>query len=328
MVPVVDVKVGARHRKDFGDMPALAASMNEIGLLQPIGVNRDNELLWGRRRLKAAEILECDVIAAVVIDCDPNDKALIEYHENVCRKDFTISEMVEIGRDMEKAVGNRQGQRTDKENELVGICPQVEAGEKTRDVAAAVAGFGSADTYRRAKSVIGTDNQDLIALVDKGKISVAMGAQVAKLDADKQRQYVLTVLSGTSPAAAWKVVKPEDDALHVNVFVQEWIADGKLSGAAKDAVLNLGGASNPSREAKQSQYVRRVKEGLSHADALESVRKGGKRPACGLTEEERQEAKQRIGEAIGTLIVEFSRLGMIDEVHALTDQLSAKLKAA
>lgn len=342
LIALADVKVGARHRKDYGDLPALAASMNDVGLLQAIGLNTSHELLWGRRRLKAAEILEWATIPAVVVDCDPADKTLIEYHENVCRKPFTVSEMVEIGKALEKAVGERRGRPSNSsvqdQSEIPRICGELKPGQETADAAAATAGFGSADTYGRAKSIADCQSQLLICLVDNGKVSVAMGAQVAKLDADKQEEFARAVRDGEKPAVAFKSVNPEDGALHVNELVQEWIDAGKLKGAQKDAVLNLGGLNQKAREGKQAQFVRRVLSGSNYADALESVRKGGKRDATASpapsktppaeTDDERQEARQRIGEAIGTLIVEFSRLGRLDRVQAMIEQLSAELKAA
>jgi len=48
-------------------------------------------------------------------------------------------------------MGNRQGQRTDLE--LVQDFAQVDAGTKTRDIAARKAGFGNPETYRQARTV-------------------------------------------------------------------------------------------------------------------------------------------------------------------------------
>lgn len=53
----------------------------------------------------------------------------------------THSERVAIGEAIEAELGNRQGQRTDKEP--VENFPQVAPGEKTRDLAAKAAGFGN-----------------------------------------------------------------------------------------------------------------------------------------------------------------------------------------
>jgi ParB family chromosome partitioning protein len=48
-----DIKVGRRHRRDMGDLKALAVSIRQEGLLQPIGVTDRLELVFGERRLLA-----------------------------------------------------------------------------------------------------------------------------------------------------------------------------------------------------------------------------------------------------------------------------------
>jgi ParB family chromosome partitioning protein len=57
-----------------------------------------------------------------------------EYAENEVRKDFTPSERVAIARAIERQIGNRRGQRTDRQP--VQTIAQVEPGRKTRDDAA------------------------------------------------------------------------------------------------------------------------------------------------------------------------------------------------
>ena len=47
------IVIGERHRKDLGDLDALAASIGKLGLLQAIGVTKSNELVFGERRLRA-----------------------------------------------------------------------------------------------------------------------------------------------------------------------------------------------------------------------------------------------------------------------------------
>jgi hypothetical protein len=46
---IADVIVGERHRKDMGDIDGLAASMADLGLLQPIAVQPDGRLVGGAR---------------------------------------------------------------------------------------------------------------------------------------------------------------------------------------------------------------------------------------------------------------------------------------
>lgn len=52
------IVVGHRQRKDLGDLDALAASISEVGMLQPITITDGNVLLCGYRRLMAARQLK------------------------------------------------------------------------------------------------------------------------------------------------------------------------------------------------------------------------------------------------------------------------------
>jgi hypothetical protein len=93
-VPVADIVIGERHRQDMGDLETLAESMRELGLLQPIGITEDRQLVFGERRVKAAQMLGWACILARVVDI--SSIVAGEYAENEIRKDFTPSERVAI----------------------------------------------------------------------------------------------------------------------------------------------------------------------------------------------------------------------------------------
>lgn len=93
-IPLTEITIGERHRKDLGDIAALAVSIQEVGLLHPIVVTGDYTLIVGRRRLAAFAHLERETIPALVVDLDQPLKA--ELDENDQRKDFTPSERVGI----------------------------------------------------------------------------------------------------------------------------------------------------------------------------------------------------------------------------------------
>ena len=180
---ISDIKVGNRHRKDMGDLTSLADSIKEEGLLQPIGVTEKLELVFGERRLRAhKDILKKKTILARIVDV----RSIIqgEYAENEIRKNFTPSERVAIAKAIERKVGNRQGQRTDKQ--LVGKIPQVGAGKKTREVAAERAGFGNDKTYRQAAKVVQNGTARLIQAMDSGRVSISAASILADADADEQ----------------------------------------------------------------------------------------------------------------------------------------------
>jgi ParB family transcriptional regulator, chromosome partitioning protein len=61
---ISSIKVRERHRKDMGDIPAFAASIQELGcLLQPIVVTKDGRLVAGHRRLQAFKYLDRKTIS-------------------------------------------------------------------------------------------------------------------------------------------------------------------------------------------------------------------------------------------------------------------------
>ena len=48
-VPISAVRVGSRHRRDMGDIGQLAASIETVRLLQPIGITPNFDLVFGAR---------------------------------------------------------------------------------------------------------------------------------------------------------------------------------------------------------------------------------------------------------------------------------------
>jgi len=82
------ISVGERFREDTGNIDDLANSIKKLGLLQPIGVNSDNELVFGERRLEAWKKVKGNEPIPIVRIDDP----LAELVENVIRKDMTWQE--------------------------------------------------------------------------------------------------------------------------------------------------------------------------------------------------------------------------------------------
>ena len=87
-VQISTIKIGDRYRKDMGDLQVLADSIEELGLLQPIGINPNYQLIWGERRLRAFELLGRDKIPARIVPMERLIKG--EFTENEIRKDFNL----------------------------------------------------------------------------------------------------------------------------------------------------------------------------------------------------------------------------------------------
>lgn len=98
-VQITDIQPSPNQpRKIFNpqDIEDLAASIEEIGLLQPIAVRRIQdkyELIAGERRLKAHQILNKNTIEVIVIDASDEEVALLTLAENLKREDLTDYEI-------------------------------------------------------------------------------------------------------------------------------------------------------------------------------------------------------------------------------------------
>jgi ParB family transcriptional regulator, chromosome partitioning protein len=54
---IADINIGKRHRRDMGNLAALAESIEDIGLLHAITVDEEGRLLAGARRVAACKLL-------------------------------------------------------------------------------------------------------------------------------------------------------------------------------------------------------------------------------------------------------------------------------
>jgi hypothetical protein len=86
---IESIRIPNRHRRDYGDIGALARSIEEVGLLQPIGITPGGVLLFGERRLRAFQLLGRTRIPAQIVQGieDAVHALKAERDENVCRKD-------------------------------------------------------------------------------------------------------------------------------------------------------------------------------------------------------------------------------------------------
>lgn len=88
------IKIGDRIRKNIGDVTRLAESMQIRGLINPVSIDENNQLICGARRLAAAKSLGWSSIDVRVfpVGTDPAAAAAMEVEENECREPFTLAE--------------------------------------------------------------------------------------------------------------------------------------------------------------------------------------------------------------------------------------------
>lgn len=170
------IKIGSRFRKDMGDIQELADSIQKQGLLQSIGVNEKNELIFGLRRIEAVKLLGWENIDAKVV----NVTSLIEGEitENEVRKDFSLDEKVAIGKMIEQQLGERRGgdrKSNNFQNQSANIGTL-----KTRDIVAQKIGFGSHGNYEKAKIISEKANDEIKDKLNKNNISISQAYNETK----------------------------------------------------------------------------------------------------------------------------------------------------
>jgi len=109
-IAVEEVQIGDRLREEYGDIDGLAESLEKHGLIHPIVLDADNNLVCGGRRLAAAMLLGWEQIEYREVGAlSEKERRLIELEENRRRKDLTpyeeaknIVEQAETAREMAK----------------------------------------------------------------------------------------------------------------------------------------------------------------------------------------------------------------------------------
>ena len=103
IVNISEIKIKRRVRKDLGDLEPLKDSLRRYGLLNPVTIDSQYNLIAGERRLAAAKAIGWTSINAVIINnVSPLTKLELELEENNQRKEFTDAELLEGYKRLEK----------------------------------------------------------------------------------------------------------------------------------------------------------------------------------------------------------------------------------
>ena len=95
-VPIKDIIVKKRIRREMGDIEALSDSLKCYGQISPIVISKKNVLIAGGRRLEAAKNLGWRTINAIISESATELARLeLEVEENIQRRDFNMDEISE-----------------------------------------------------------------------------------------------------------------------------------------------------------------------------------------------------------------------------------------
>jgi len=180
------IKVGRRYRRDLGDVEKLAESIRDVGLLHPVVVTPQSELIAGLRRLQACKLLGWERVPVRVVDLDNILQG--EYDENARRKALLPSEAVAITQALEpgerEAATKRQVQLGRTHGTPSGNFPEGSTG-RTRDKVGAAVGM-SGRTLDKAKAVVESGEEQLTDEMDRtGKVDRVYKKLKAREEANK-----------------------------------------------------------------------------------------------------------------------------------------------
>ncbi|MBN2160078.1 MAG: ParB N-terminal domain-containing protein [Spirochaetes bacterium] len=93
-VRIEEIKIKKRIRKEIGDISDLMESISKFGLMNPVTVTEDMELVAGFRRLQACKALGMEEIECRMVPTGSRiDRLLMEADENLARKELTFNEV-------------------------------------------------------------------------------------------------------------------------------------------------------------------------------------------------------------------------------------------
>lgn len=174
------IVVERRFRRDVGNVEALAASIAQLGLLQPIVVTADHSLVAGARRLHACRLLGMSKVVCCVAAAFADTWALLvaEVQENTCRKPFLPSEAVRAAEELLPLAAGAAWRRMAHRVDIAEAQKFTQSGEALSQIAILVG--MSRPTLSKAMEIVETAREepqkyeDLIQQMDRtGKVNGA-----------------------------------------------------------------------------------------------------------------------------------------------------------
>ena len=201
---VDSILVGVRHRTDYGDIQALADSIAEVGLLQPVTITPDGVLICGARRLAALKHLGLKT-ANVWVRSGLSNKLLAlmaERDDNLSHKSYSTTELARLYEELKAeisadAVRRQEATRfmspehTSNGNDGAGNfpAPQMPHGDSREQASAMLGGQASYKTLEKVLAIkhLCTDEKfspELRARAAAAMLEIDKGAPVDPLFVD------------------------------------------------------------------------------------------------------------------------------------------------
>ena len=212
--------------RDDEDMIQLVESVKERGVITPATVRQKEdgryELISGHRRKRACELAGFEALRCEVVDLDRDAATVLMVESNYQRSQILPSEKA-IAYKMRLEAMNRQAGRPRKENPTPVVSDS--DGQRTNEVLGNEVGESREQIrrYIRLTNLV----QELLDLVDEGKIKMRPAVELSYLDEDSQRAVVDEIdLNQCTPS--------HDQTIRMRKFFTE----GKLTPEVVSAIMS------------------------------------------------------------------------------------------
>ena len=174
------------------DYQRLRADIAERGIMVPVEVDEDGNILDGHHRMAIAQELGIKCPTVVRQDMAEYDKRIHAVMLNLARRQLTTFQAVEVGKEIEPDIAARALARMAAGGEMAGRARPLQKGtenfpdpienKETRDEVAELVGVGSGRTYENHKKVIDDARQmaeespevaEVLAAAERGEADVA-----------------------------------------------------------------------------------------------------------------------------------------------------------
>lgn len=264
------------YRKKSKDIKLLAKTIELTGLLEPIIINQNNQIISGNRRWLAFLFLGRTTIKAIRTFSDENEAMKIVFHNQQRKK--TPQEIINEAECILGTLGTRQGQRRDLLKVDVGN-PYGVIGRDRFEIAAKVIGDISASTLRRIMDVVEfekeSESNKSLGLVNKIILkelsassahsmmrSIQRDRKEVKTQKKRQLQPVNSDDFSLYHKSSSKMDEVKSNSVQV-VFTSPPYFGLRFYGNATDEKPELGQESTPHQYVKNlSKHLREVKRVL------------------------------------------------------------------
>ena len=209
--------------RDDEDMIQLVESVKERGVITPATVRQKEdgryELISGHRRKRACELAGFEALRCEVVDLDRDAATVLMVESNYQRSQILPSEKA-FAYKMRLEAMKRQGQRSDLTSSPVGTKFDRSSEAITEE---------TGDSRNQIHRYIRLTNlvQELLDLVDEGKIKMRPAVELSYLDEDRQRAVVDEIdLNQCTPS--------HDQTIRMRKFFTE----GKLTPEVVSAIMS------------------------------------------------------------------------------------------